>query len=61
MVAAHPAARIGSYPPFAEREFRVMVTLETADAAEVAAAFEQLAARLGARVMRRDEPHRVGT
>ena len=28
VVAAHPSVRIGSYPRFAERDFRVLVTLE---------------------------------
>ncbi|MBV8760720.1 MAG: competence/damage-inducible protein A [Deltaproteobacteria bacterium] len=60
VVAAHPVVRIGSYPRFSERDFRVLVTLEAADAAEVAAAFEQLAASLGTRVVRREEPHPVG-
>jgi molybdopterin-biosynthesis enzyme MoeA-like protein len=60
VVAAHPAVRIGSYPRFSERDFRVLVTLEAADAHEVGAAFEQLAAALGARVVRREDPHRVG-
>lgn len=60
IVAAHPGVRVGSYPRFAEREFRVMVTLEGAAAPDVGAAFELLASRLGARVIRRDEPRRVG-
>jgi len=60
VVAAHPDVRIGSYPRFAEREFRVMVTLEAPVGPEVKAAFDQLAERLGARVVRTDEPHRVG-
>ena len=30
MVAAHPGVRIGSYPRFSERDFRVLVTLEGA-------------------------------
>jgi FAD synthetase len=60
-VAAHPSVRIGSYPRFAEREFRVLVTLEASAGPEVTAAFEQLVERLGARVVRRDPPHQVGT
>jgi molybdenum cofactor synthesis domain-containing protein len=60
IVSAHPGVRVGSYPRFAEREFRVMVTLEGPAAGDVGAAFEALAARLGPRVVRRDEPRRVG-
>jgi molybdenum cofactor synthesis domain-containing protein len=60
IVAAHPGVRVGSYPRFAEREFRVMVTLEGPLAGDVGAAFEALGARLGPRVVRRDEPRRVG-
>ena len=59
VVAAHPAVRVGSYPRFSERDFRVLVTLEAGDGGEVAAAFAQLASALGARVVRREEPHRV--
>jgi len=60
VVAAHPSVRNGSNPRFSERDFRVMATLEGPVAAEVGAAFDALAARLGARVVRREEPHRVG-
>jgi molybdenum cofactor synthesis domain-containing protein len=60
VVAAHPSVRVGSYPRFSERDFRVLATLEGPIAGEVGAAFEALAARLGARVVRREEPHRVG-
>jgi molybdenum cofactor synthesis domain-containing protein len=59
-VAAHPAVKIGSYPRFSERDFRVLVTFEGADAAEVGAAFALLDARLGALVVRREPPQRVG-
>ena len=59
VVAAHPGVRIGSYPRFSERDFRVLVTLEAAARAEVTAAFEQLASSLGVRVVRREEPHAV--
>ena len=59
VVAAHPTVRIGSYPRFSERDFRVLVTLEAADGGEVSAAFAQLADVLGERVVRREEPHRV--
>ena len=60
VVAAHPSVRIGSYPRFAERDFRVLATLEGPVAGEVGAAFEALAARLGPHIVRREEPHRVG-
>jgi molybdenum cofactor synthesis domain-containing protein len=60
IVAAHPGVKLGSYPRFSERDFRVLLTLEGAAEAEVTVAFEALAARLGGRVVRREEPHRVG-
>jgi molybdopterin-biosynthesis enzyme MoeA-like protein len=60
IVAAHPSVRVGSYPRFAEREFRVMVTLEGPLPEAVTAAFETLTTRLGPRVVRRDDPRRVG-
>jgi len=60
VVAAHPAVKVGSYPRFSERDFRVLVTLESAAAAEVAAAFDALGARLHARIVRAEAPHRVG-
>ena len=60
VAAAYPAVKIGSYPRFSETEFRVLVTFEGATADEVTSAHAALAARLGARVVRRDEPHPVG-
>jgi molybdenum cofactor synthesis domain-containing protein len=54
VVAAHPEVRIGSYPRFHEQDFHVLVTLEAATAAAVAAAADELCARLGARVVRRE-------
>jgi molybdenum cofactor synthesis domain-containing protein len=60
VVDAHPSVRIGSYPRFAERDFRVMATLEGPIASEVGAAFDALATRLTAHIVRREEPHRVG-
>ena len=53
VVAAHPRVRIGSYPRFHERDFQVLVTLEAALDADVRAAADELAARLGALVVRR--------
>ncbi|HEY1553653.1 MAG TPA: molybdopterin-binding protein [Kofleriaceae bacterium] len=60
VVAAHPGVRVGSYPRFSERDFRVLVTLEGPASEEVTAAFAALAARLGAHVVRREEPRAVG-
>ncbi|HEY1813545.1 MAG TPA: molybdopterin-binding protein [Kofleriaceae bacterium] len=59
VVAAHPHVRVGSYPRFSEHDFRVLVTLEGAASEEVTAAFTALAARLGTRVVRREDPHAV--
>ncbi len=54
VVAAHPGVRVGSYPRFDERDFQVLITLEGPVADQVAAAADELCARLGARVVRRD-------
>jgi molybdenum cofactor synthesis domain-containing protein len=59
VVAAFPNVRIGSYPRFAEKDFRVMITLEGRVADEVAAAQRMLVERCGDRVVRRDEPARI--
>ncbi|MGN6111134.1 MAG: competence/damage-inducible protein A [Kofleriaceae bacterium] len=56
VVAAFPAVKIGSYPRFSERDFRVMLTLEARIAAELVGAFAMLVERLGVHVVRRDEP-----
>jgi len=56
IVAAYPSVRIGSYPRFAEQEFRVMLTLEGRDGADVLTATRALAGRLGALVVRTEEP-----
>lgn len=56
VVAAHPAVKIGSYPRFSEKDFKVLVTLEGKGAAEVASAFQLLVERLGARVVRSEPP-----
>jgi molybdenum cofactor synthesis domain-containing protein len=55
VVAAYPTVKIGSYPRFSERDFRVLVTLEGAVHGEVAAAFEALARTLP-RVVRSEAP-----
>jgi molybdenum cofactor synthesis domain-containing protein len=56
VVAAYPTVKIGSYPRFSEKEFRVLLTLEGRDGADVIAATATLAARLGALVVRVEEP-----
>jgi molybdenum cofactor synthesis domain-containing protein len=60
VVAQFATVKIGSYPRFSEREFRVLVTLEGPGEAEVAAAFETLSARIGNGVVRSEQPHAVG-
>jgi molybdenum cofactor synthesis domain-containing protein len=60
VVAAHPQVKLGSYPRFSEKDFRVLLTLEAAQAADVTAAFEMLRARLATRVVRTEPPHAVG-
>lgn len=60
IVAQFPGVKIGSYPRFSEKDFKVLVTLEGAASADVIAAFEQLATQIGPRVVRREEPQQVG-
>jgi len=60
VVAVQPTVKLGSYPRFSERDFRVLVTLEGPIFGDVAAAFDALAARLGGHVVRSEPPHRVG-
>jgi len=60
VVAAHPSVKLGSYPRFSEKDFRVLLTLEAATAGEVTAAFEMLRGRLAAAVVRSEPPHSVG-
>ena len=55
-VAAFPSVKIGSYPRFSEKEFRVLVTLEGRALADVAGAQALLIARLGPRVVRHEAP-----
>lgn len=52
VVAAHPLVKIGSYPRFDEQEFKVLLTLESAERAAVAAALAALVERLGPAVVR---------
>lgn len=60
LVAQFPSVKVGSYPRFSETEFKVLVTLEGAADDDVAAAFADLAGRLGDTVVKREEPARVG-
>jgi molybdopterin-biosynthesis enzyme MoeA-like protein len=60
VVAAFPAVRIGSYPRFSERDFKVLITLEAHAAAEVAGALAVMIERLGARVVRHEAPSLAG-
>ncbi len=60
VVAAHPNVKLGSYPRFSETDFRVLLTLEGAAAAEVTAAFEMLRSRLAAQLVRSEAPQSVG-
>lgn len=59
VVAAHAAVKIGSYPRFTERDFRVLLTLESKDRAAVQAAYDALDAALGELVVRREPPEEV--
>jgi molybdenum cofactor synthesis domain-containing protein len=56
VVLAFADVKLGSYPRFDERDFRVMLTIEGGDAARVHAAQADLVARLGDAVVRIDEP-----
>ncbi|CAN5706037.1 competence/damage-inducible protein A [soil metagenome] len=56
VVAAHPAVKIGSYPRFSEKDFKVLVTLEGRDATGLAGAFTMLVERLGPRVVKTEAP-----
>ena len=56
VVAAHASVKIGSYPRFSEKDFKVLVTLEGRAAPEVASAFAMLVERLGGRVVRSEPP-----
>ncbi|MCA9676243.1 MAG: competence/damage-inducible protein A, partial [Myxococcales bacterium] len=56
VVAAHPTVKLGSYPRFSEKDFRVLLTLESRDGAAVQAAQDDLVARLGDQVVRVEAP-----
>lgn len=60
VVAAYPGVKIGSYPRFSEKDFRVLITLEGRVADEVSAAFTQLLGKVGERVVRSESPAPVG-
>ena len=60
VVAAFPAVRIGSYPRFTERDFKVLITFESPAAVDVAGALAMLVERLGARVVRHEAPALAG-
>ncbi len=60
VVAAHPLVKIGSYPRFSEKDFKVLVTLEGRDGQDLAAAFAMLVEKLGARVVKTEAPAPVG-
>jgi len=61
VVAGHPLVKIGSYPRFAETDFKVLVTLEGADGPAVGAAFTALAERVAAMLVRTEPPQPVGS
>ncbi len=60
IVARFASVKIGSYPRFSEKDFRVLVTLEGPARDEVGAAFAALAELLAGHVVRREDPHSVG-
>lgn len=60
VVAAFPTVKIGSYPRFSEKTFRVLITLEGKIEGDVAGAQMMLADRVGARVVKREDPARAG-
>lgn len=60
VVAAYPAVKVGSYPRFSEQDFRVLITLEGKAADDVAGALAMLVERVGAKLVRREEPALAG-
>jgi molybdenum cofactor synthesis domain-containing protein len=60
VVAAFAAVRIGSYPRFTERDFKVLITLEAHGPDEVAGALAMLVERMGPRVVRHEAPALAG-
>ena len=60
VVAAFPAVRIGSYPRFTERDFKVLITFEGPGPSDVAAALAMLVERIGPVVVRHEAPSLAG-
>ena len=60
VVAAFPSVKIGSYPRFSEKDFRVLITLEGKLEADVAGAQTMLAERIGDKLVRVETPQRAG-
>ena len=60
VVAAFPSVRIGSYPRFTERDFKVLITFEGLSAGDVAGALAMLIDRIGPRVVRHEPPSLAG-
>jgi molybdenum cofactor synthesis domain-containing protein len=52
VVATFPGVKIGSYPRFEEKDFRVLLTLESEDGSQVRAAVASLRERLGELVVK---------
>jgi hypothetical protein len=52
--------RIGSYPRFTERDFKVLITFEGPGAGDVAGALAMLVERIGPRVVRQEPPALAG-
>jgi molybdenum cofactor synthesis domain-containing protein len=52
VVATFPGVKIGSYPRFEEKDFKVLLTLESEDGSQVRAAVESLRERLGELVVK---------
>jgi molybdenum cofactor synthesis domain-containing protein len=60
VVAAFPAVRIGSYPRFLERDFKLIITFEGLVVSDVAGALAMLIERVGTHVVRHDAPVLAG-
>ena len=60
VVAAFPDVKIGSYPRFSEKHFKVIITLEGKVEGDVAGAQAMLIERVGARVVKHEAPQRAG-
>ncbi len=60
VVQRFPEVRVGSYPRFSERDFKVLITLEGTDSPTVTAAFEALVRAVGEKLVRTETPASVG-